>query len=61
MKLIEQIRAHDGTNHEHKNPTVIVGVATTSHFILNSAGILIPEAIETRKDMKSFIENTNNG
>jgi hypothetical protein len=57
--LLEQITAHDGTDHGHRNPTVIAGIANSTNFILSPGGIALPERIN-RESMRAFLSDSEN-
>ncbi len=43
--LIDQINSYDESNHEHTNPTRIVGIANSRHYALSTWGIILPASI----------------
>lgn len=57
--LVRQIQTHDEANHEHKNPTRIIGLANSSHYILSTGWIYIPNVIgkndgQIQEEIKAF-------
>lgn len=55
-ELLKQIQNHDWVNHEHRNPTKIVGVANSSKYTLSSWWIIIPHNI-SQENIKLFLSD----
>lgn len=53
-ELVRQVSLYDGPEHEHRNPTRIVGIANSVRYILSAWGVVIPENIDPIK-MKEFM------
>ena len=48
-ELLQQVRRFDGSNHQHQNPTAVIGVANSSRFVLNAGGVELPETLSTKR------------
>lgn len=54
-ELVKQIQTHDGVNHEHRNPTNIIGIANSSRYALSSGWVIIPDSSISQENVKLFL------
>jgi homoserine dehydrogenase len=59
VSLIEQISQYDMSDHGHRNPTRIVGIANSKKYILSSSGLVIPQNISSNNILDIISNNTN--
>ncbi len=56
-EVVKQIVAYDGMNHEHRNPTHIIGIADSTNFILSIGGVAVPEVISQDSLKNLLLQN----